>query len=115
MKNKIYKIYELINLETKEVFYVGITKKSLGSRRSGHIPYVKSLGISRFGIRLIEETDDATRESYWIEEYKKNGHTLFNKNGGVGSKIPNNEYIKKWLARNPDYHKEYRRKNNFKT
>ena len=77
-----YKIYKLINLDTKNVFYIGITKNSLGRRRSGHITYAKSLGIENFGIKLIELTIEKSRESYWIKFYKDKGYELLNKNSG---------------------------------
>jgi hypothetical protein len=102
----MYKIYELIDLSNnKNVIYVGITKMSLGCRRSGHIEYMAKHGIYYFGIRLIEETTEAHRESYWINEYRNRGYELININNGIQIK---KEKIKKEKTFNI---KEYYKKN----
>jgi hypothetical protein len=106
------KIYKLINLDNKQVIYVGITKNTLGKRRSGHIKYMESLGITNFGIKLIEETDDASRERYWIESLRNEGHTLLNKHKGNGLDLK--EYQKQYREKNKEYYKEYYQKNKIK-
>lgn len=116
-----YKIYKLINLDTNEIIYVGITKKSLGSRRSKHINYMKSYDIENFGIKLIEETDDNSRESYWIKYYKDNGYKLLNKNNGIKNKEKEKKIRKRLFCAKKYYldnkekidnnNKEYQEKN----
>ena len=104
-----YKIYKLINLDTREIIYIGITKNSLGRRRSGHISFMKSFGIENFGIKLIEETDDNSKERYWIQYYKDLGFNLLNKlNGnGLDKNEYNKEYRKGYYQENKEYYKGY--------
>jgi len=89
------KIYKLIH--NGQIVYVGQTKNRLGKRRSGHIQFMNSIGITNFGIKLIEETTDISRERYWIERLRSEGHNLLNKHKGNGLDIK-------------EYQKEYREK-----
>jgi hypothetical protein len=93
-----YKIYALIINEDidshrkGDVIYVGITTKSLGNRRSGHLD---TIGYSNISIILIENTDNSGRESYYINMFKSFGCNLLNKNNGISENIvkekPSNE------------------------
>jgi hypothetical protein len=66
-----YKIYKLID-NTNGNIYIGITKQKLYQRFSGHksdpsCVSRKIIANGDYKIELIEETDDKTRERYWIE------------------------------------------------
>ena len=74
------KIYKLI--KDGEVIYVGRTILSLNRRKNSNfykIPRDISIDCE---IELIEETDDKSRERYWIDYYRKLGHHLYNKRRG---------------------------------
>ena len=68
----MYKIYKIVD-NTNGNVYIGITtQKYLSSRLAGHRQdkTCMSRDIIKNGdykIELIEETDDKTRERYWIE------------------------------------------------
>jgi hypothetical protein len=76
----MYKIYCLISREKEQVIYVGITKTSLGKRRSGHLKWLREEGYDtdRVGIVLIEKTNDRERERFWICYYLSQGIKLHN-------------------------------------
>ena len=70
-----YKIYKLID-NTNGNIYIGITKQKLSQRlnnhkqdykRDYHCVSKKIIANGDYKIELIEETDDKTRERYWIE------------------------------------------------
>ena len=70
-----YKIYKLID-NTNGNIYIGITKQKLYKRlnnhkqdykREAHCVSKKIIANGDYKIELIEETDDKTRERYWIE------------------------------------------------
>jgi len=96
------KIYKLIY--NGEIVYVGQTKKELKVRKSGgygkNIPFYKDCEIE-----LIEETDDKSRERYWIEKLKDEGHPLMNIKEGNG--VDWQEYWK-------EYRKKYYQENKFR-
>ena len=107
------KIYKLIH--DGQIVYVGQTKqKYLSSRKKlGYgdtIPFFKECKIE-----LIEETDDITRERYWIDRLKNEGHPLLNMNRGRG--FNKKEYQKKYqnfitqTGASKEYQKEWREKN----
>lgn len=98
----MYKIYLIINVETKDIVYVGKTKGTLKRRFSGKHSFDKSL----CDIKLIEETDEVGRERYWIEYYKNLGFNLYNKNNGDGY-IPSLHSTFNYS----EYRKEYYKKN----
>lgn len=71
----MYKIYKIID-NTNDNVYIGITKQKLYQRLNNHKQDFKrgSALMSReiikngdYKIELIEETDDKSRERYWIE------------------------------------------------
>ena len=96
------KIYKLIF--KGEIVYVGKTKLSLERRKNGgyskSVPFYKECKIE-----LIEETEDESRERYWIEKLSEEGHPLLNIKKGNG--LDYKEYAKKFKNDNPTYFKEY--------
>lgn len=100
----MYKIYKLI-LEGK-VVYVGRTKMTLKKRKSGG--YGKNTEILKESfIELIEETDDISRERYWINHYKDLGYELLNFEKGDG--LDYKQYRKQYYEKNKEYFKEYQK------
>jgi len=105
------KIYKIID-NTNGNVYIGKTKQKLYIRLNNHKQDFKrgSTSMSReiikngdYKIELIEETDDKTRERYWIENTE-----CINKN------IPgrtDDECKKIWRDNNKQYFKDYRKKN----
>jgi hypothetical protein len=93
----MYKVYKLVF--NNEVVYVGITKLSLSRRKNAgykkSVPFYKECKIE-----LVEQTDDETRERYWIEYYTSNGNQLLNRNKGIG--LNQEEYRKKYYDLNRD-------------
>ena len=82
----IYKIYGIIDLNSKELIYIGITKRKLGSRLSDH-KCSNYLGNNNIGIVLITNTDNFVDEGKYISMFKALGCNLLNKNS-----IENGEY-----------------------
>lgn len=88
----IYTIYSLSHPVTKEVQYVGRTKRSLEGRFIRHITtaffHKKTavqmwiVGLMTQGLcplmEILEETDDKTREKYWISLYRDRGNDMKN-------------------------------------
>jgi len=74
------KIYKLI--KDDEVVYIGKTKISLSRRKSGAYYSMSRDFICKCKIELIEETEDVSRERYWIEYYFNQGYKLKNKRNG---------------------------------
>ncbi len=67
----MYKIYKIVD-NTNDNVYIGITTQTLKRRLNGHKHKItcSSRNIIKNGdyrIELIEETDDKTRERYWIQ------------------------------------------------
>jgi hypothetical protein len=113
-----FKIYKLVHSELG-VVYVGKTKNTLKRRKSGSYKGTSVENIAKdCSIELIEETNDDTRERFWIEELKKDNN-LLNKKGGDGFEVSewrnNNQqyldYHKSWYEKNKDYNKNYYQKN----
>lgn len=76
-----YKIYKLVYDNT--VVYVGRTKTTLKLRKQNG--YGRNQQFFKLcDIELIEETDDISRERYWIEYYRNSGEPLFNIKKGDG-------------------------------
>jgi hypothetical protein len=75
------KIYKLIY--KGDIVYVGQTTQRLERRKAAGygntLPFFKECLIE-----LIEETNDVSRERYWIERLRSEGHTLLNKEAGDG-------------------------------
>ena len=74
------KIYKLIR--NGEVVYVGKTILTLSRRKAGSYYCMDRQFVKECEIELIEETDDVSRERYWIEFYTKQGCQLRNKRNG---------------------------------
>ena len=106
------KIYKLMHND--KIVYVGKTKaKYLSMRKAwGYgdtVPFFKECSVE-----LIEETIDASREEYWIEKLRSEGHPLLNKRRGVtglDKKEYNKEYQKEYKEKLKEYRKEYCEKN----
>jgi hypothetical protein len=97
------KIYKLIY--DNEIVYVGKTTQRLERRKAAGygdtVPFFKECLIE-----LIEETTDVSREEYWIEKLRSEGHALLNKRGGETGLDR-----KEWFENNKQYFKEYRENN----
>lgn len=78
-----YKIYKLVY--QGKVVYIGITTMTLARRKRGNYKgtSVEHI-IKECSIELIEETDDSSRERYWIRKYQE---TILNQRLGTGQTI----------------------------
>lgn len=87
------------------VVYIGRTKLTLKQRRQlGYKGQRVESIYKECDMVLIEETDDVSRERYWIEHYKD---TVLNVKKGDG--LIYKEYKKKWVEANKEHTKEYMR------
>ena len=80
LKSDKYRIYKLVYND--EIIYIGKTTNDLEIRKKNgytFIPFYKDCSIE-----LVEETEDATRESYWIKYYRDQGCNLYNIRSGDG-------------------------------
>lgn len=104
----IYKIYKLILND--EIVYIGKTKRTLKQRKNNG--YINEI-LNDADIELIEETDDASRERYWINYYLDKGAKLLNIKKGDG--LDHKQYVKEYRENNKEnlkeYMKEYKEKN----
>jgi hypothetical protein len=88
-------VYVLTDPITLLVRYVGITQRTLKARLVGHLNearegkrplsnWIRSLNELelRPGIHLLEETDDRSRETYWILYFRRTGRDLTNLTDG---------------------------------
>lgn len=73
------KIYRLI--KNNNTIYVGATTKKYLCHRVGHHKY---LGKNFDSYELIEETDDPSREAYWIDYYDTYNNGLNTSDNGIG-------------------------------
>ncbi len=99
MKKK-YKIYKLVH--NGLIVYVGITTKTLEERKKNRYRRMSVAHIaSDCKIELIEETDDKTRETFWIGFYSD---TVLNKRKAAGfdKKLYNLEYTRKYREHKKD-------------
>ncbi len=100
----MYKIYKLVF--RGEVVYVGRTKQSLEKRKKGGyastVPFYKECEIE-----LIEETDDVSRERYWIEYFTNLQCPLLNRTKGDG--LDYKEHSRKFREENREYFRNYHR------
>ena len=109
----MYKIYKLIY--DGVVVYIGRTKSSLAKRKSTGYKSNPELQLiyKDCEMILIEETDDASRESYWIEQFMSD--KLLNIIKGHKGDLTKSEYCKIWREKNKEYvklkKKEYRQRN----
>ena len=133
----MYKIYKIID-NTNDNVYIGQTRRTLNQRLREHknSQNCSSRDIIENGdyrIELIEQTNDKSRERYWVENNEcinKNipGRTdkewredntekikEYNKEYHEDNKDHLANYHKEWREENKDhlanYHKEYREKN----
>lgn len=114
----MYKIYKLIF--NNEIIYIGITKLKLSRRKNSPNYSVPKEIYKKSEILLIEETDDKSRERYWINFYRNEGIKLYNKRGGDFSnqytaymkkrEMPHYKNDKR-IQKIKEYQKEYRNKN----
>jgi len=114
----MYKIYKIID-NTNSNVYIGQTRRTLKVRLAEHKNSQKcrSRDIIKNGdyrIELIEETDDKSRERWWIEDtdcvnISTPGRT--NKEYYQNNKDKIKEYNKDNKEKKKDYNKEYREKN----
>lgn len=90
-----YKIYKLVHND--KVVYVGRTKMTLLKRK--WVGYKHNTEVDKIYkeclMELIEETDDVSRERYWIEFYKD---TVLNIQKGEG--LNHKEYYKEYWDKN---------------
>lgn len=111
------KIYKLIYKD--EVIYVGRTKLTLNRRKNSFNYSIPKEVYKASTIELIEETDDISRERYWINYYLSIGAKLMNKRGGDHNDKTLKEYREKLLEKakikkgfvkkTPEEHKEVRK------
>ena len=105
-KKEIYKIYKIVD-NTNGNIYIGLTIQTLKERLRGHIRYLDcvSRDIIKNGdykIELIEETEDKSREKYWV----KNTECINKQIPGRTDKEyreDNKEKRKEYLIDNKDY------------
>jgi hypothetical protein len=96
------KIYKLVFNDL--VVYVGKTELELERRKQ--LGYGKNVQFYKeCEIELIEETDDVSRERFWIEYYLSIGCPLLNILKGDG--LDRKEYSKEYYEDNKDYFIEY--------
>jgi hypothetical protein len=79
-KSECYKIYRL-TYDDKTI-YVGHTRLPLNRRKNSNNYSVPKEIYKLSKIELIEETQDRSRERYWIEYYMSKGEPLMNKRNG---------------------------------
>lgn len=129
----MYKIYKISD-NTSDDVYIGITKTKLSQRLATHKHTNKCMSYKiiergNFNVEVIEETDDKTRERYWIENTEntvnknipcrtKEEIKLINRLKSKESYKKNRkyyreyqkEYQKNYLRKRPDYQTEYQKK-----
>tara|TARA_Y100000592_G_scaffold23608_1_gene36681 strand:- start:850 stop:1320 length:471 start_codon:yes stop_codon:yes gene_type:complete len=127
----MYKIYKIVD-NTNDNIYIGITtqtlKKRLGQHKSSTCCVSRDIIKNNdYRIELIEETDDKTRERYWIlntncinittpgrtkeEWYKENKEKITEKNKKYRekNKEKKTQYDKKYRENNKDKQKDHNR------
>ena len=104
------KIYKLIH--NGQIVYVGQTRLELMKRKAhGYgdtVPFYKECSIE-----LIEETDDISRERYWIERLRSEGHPLLNIQKGESGLIKkeyHRRYNDKHYQKNKEKISEYKKR-----
>jgi hypothetical protein len=101
-----YKIYKLIH--KGDVVYVGRTKSTLAKRKAWGY---KGCGVESIAkhcsIELIEETDDLSKERYWIDFYGID--SLLNESKG-DTGLTKEQYVSIYKEKNKDRLKEYRKR-----
>ena len=110
-----YKIYKLVH--NGLVVYVGKTKLTLHQRKSyGYRGCSVESIYKDCDMILIEETNDVSRERYWIEKYKDTILNIRRGNTGMSQKEyreSNREhykqYHKEWCEANREHYNKYMR------
>ena len=110
----MYKIYKIVD-NTNDNIYIGITTQTLKRRLSDHEIRKKcsSREIIKNGdyrIELIEETDDKTRERYWILNTNCINITIpgrTDKEYREDNKEKQKKQKIEWYKNNKDYNKHY--------
>ena len=105
-KKEIFKIYKIVD-NTNGNIYIGLTIQTLKERLRGHVRHLDcvSRDIIKNGdykIELIEETEDKSREKYWV----KNTECINKQIPGRTDKEyreDNKEKRKEYLIDNKDY------------
>ena len=92
IKYKIVMINIYRILYNNNIIYVGKTILTLKKRKSLPNYSVPIEIYKQSTIELIEETEDVSRERYWITYYKENGHQLMNKRNGDHSDETKTDY-----------------------
>ena len=123
----MYKIYKIID-NTNSNVYIGRTRRTLKVRLAHHrsTTRCRSRDIIKNGdyrIELIEETDDKSRERWWIENtdcvnkvIPGRTHREYYQNNKEKKKDYNKEYYKDNKEKNKEKQKEYdKNKNKFFT
>lgn len=104
-----YKIYKLIHKDLG-VVYVGRTKLELEIRKNQG-RYRSNLELHKIykecSIELIEETNDVSRERYWIDEFSKSYNLLNKRRGDTG--LSRSQRMKVYNKENSDLLKEKKR------
>jgi len=115
-----YKIYKLIH--NGVVVYVGITKQTLNRRKAGG--YRNNASIQAIykecEIELIEETNEVSREDFWVHHYKDTTFNAKRGDTGLSEKKWHKEYYesnkehrkqqkKEWYQANREHHNKYMR------
>lgn len=73
--------YTIYKLEFECIpIYVGITKQNLAKRKTGGWPKIPNEILTKCVLIEIEQTEDKTREYYWIKKYIGDGYSLYNEN-----------------------------------
>jgi hypothetical protein len=107
-----YKIYKLIY--KGEIVYIGQTQRTFQERKkSKYNSNEKLKAIQKDCIyELIEETEDKSKERFWISFYKNQGCNLLNVRSGDGLDYDQykKSYKKEWDIKNKEkikmYHQE---------
>ena len=108
---KKYKIYKLVH-PIKGIVYIGRTTLELSARKVNRYRGTSVEDIAKECIiELIEETDDTTRERYWITYYKDSIVNIVNGDGFNKKEYEKEYYIKKYKEHRKEYNKQYREDN----
>jgi hypothetical protein len=94
-----YKVYKIVN--DRNTIYVGITTMSLKERKWKGYKWNEPLNAvyktSLF--EMIEETDDKSRENYWVEYHLNKGDKLLNMKRGH-TDLSDSEVKRLWYNKN---------------
>jgi hypothetical protein len=105
-KKEIYKIYKIVD-NTNGNIYIGLTIQTLKERLRGHVRHLDcvSRDIIKNGdykIELIEETEDKSRERYWVINTECINRSIPGRRDKE-YREDNKEKLKQYLKDNKDY------------